>query len=86
MAGIPFEVVIAVVTLVGSAAVTFGAVRAALNGTRETVKAISTTLDGHVAADHAAQLKAIEVSTRIETKLEAVLERERERERERDAS
>lgn len=81
MGGIPFEVVIAVVTLVGSSAVTFGAVRAALNGTRETVRGISSTLNEHVKTDSAAQLATAVAIGKLETKLDAVLQRERDRER-----
>lgn len=81
MGSIPFEVVIAVVTLVGSAAVTFGAVRAGLNGTRETVRGISTTLNEHVKADISAQLAAAVAIGKLETKIDAFLEREHDRER-----
>lgn len=71
---VPFEVVMAALSVVGSGGIAWGAVRAGLNGTRGDVKEIRTTLQAHVNEDHRLQVEQVEIVTRIETKLDGMIE------------
>lgn len=69
------QTVIAVVTVAASAGAAWAGVRAGLNGMRETVKRIDSTLTTHVAEDQRVQVDAVRAASRIETKVEGLDEK-----------
>lgn len=76
------QTVVAIVTVAASAGAAWAGVRAGLNGMKETVRSISSTLDAHalalsehVKADNQAQVLVAATSARIEEKCEGICER-----------
>lgn len=67
----PILITIATTVFAGGAA--WGGAKAALNGTRERVKRISTELDTHVRDDHLIQRDLVERAARLEAKIDVLL-------------
>lgn len=78
---VDYQFVVAIVTVAASAGAAWAGVRAGLNGMRENVKEIRSTLQthaaaltAHVQADHLVQVEAVKVSSSIETKVDALID------------